>query len=230
MGIEMDKPPREMSLSELTDRCANEIQRFRQREPHDDQYCLEIFRRALLQRNEQAWALLYQRFGSIVLSWIRRHSDREAACRLNSEEDYVALTFERFWKTSVSSNQRLEFDNLGGALKYLHSCVNGAIVDALRGQLKETILPESGFEEPVAPEDETNSDVWEAVKSLLPNERERQLAYLLYYCGLKPREIVQRFPQEFSNVQVIFRLTRNILDRLKRKKDRLRWLLGDEEL
>jgi hypothetical protein len=38
------------------------------------------------------------------------------------------------------------------------------------------------------------------------------------------------FPDEFSDAQEVFRLTRNILDRLKRNKDRLRWLLGDEEL
>ncbi|HLX39512.1 MAG TPA: hypothetical protein VKR42_03230, partial [Ktedonobacteraceae bacterium] len=178
--------------------------------------------------NEQAWELLYDRFSTTVVMWIRRHADREAACRLNSEEDYVALAFQRFWKTSVSSNQKLEFDNLASALAYLRSCVNGAIVDALRGQLKEAILPESGFEEPVAPEDETHSEIWEAVQSLLPNQRERRLAYLLYYCGLKPRQIVQLCPGVFRNEQEIFRLTRNIHDRLKRNRGRLSYLLGLE--
>ncbi len=54
--------------------------------------------------------------------------------------------------------------------------------------------------------------------------------YLLYYCGLKPREIVLRCPQEFDDVKEIYRLNHNIIERLRRNQDRLRQLLGDEEV
>ncbi|GAC1379251.1 MAG: hypothetical protein NVSMB33_04340 [Ktedonobacteraceae bacterium] len=71
--------------------------------------------------------------------------------------------------------------------------------------------------------------LWHSIDSLLPEERERRLAYLLYYCGLKPREIVIRCPQEFADVKEIYRLNHNIIDRLQRSQERLRWLLGDGE-
>src|SRR5712691_7521555 len=97
MGVEMDKPAHDMTLPELADQCESEINKYSRKEPHDDQYCLEIFRRAMLQGNAQAWELLMYRFHSTVLGWVRRHPNKEAAIRLDREENYVALAFERFW-------------------------------------------------------------------------------------------------------------------------------------
>ena len=225
MGIEMDKPPRSMSLPELTNRCTNEIQKYNQREPHNDQCCLEIFRRALLQQDSRAWSVLTERFHGIVLSWVRRHPQREAVRDIDSEENFVALTFERFWRVTVR-NKTLEFTTLAGALVFLRACVNSVIIDTLRSQ-KEIPIPEN-FER-VAPEPDESNQRWEVIKGFIPNAREQRLAYLLYYCGLKPRQIVQLLPREFNDVHEIFRLTRNIIDRLRRNKDRLRWLLGDGE-
>ena len=225
MGIEMDKPPRSMSLSELTSRCMSEIQKYNQREPHNDQCCLEIFRRALLQQDSRAWSVLTERFHGIVLSWVRRHPQREAVRDIDSEENFVALTFERFWRVTVR-NKTLEFTTLAGALAFLRACVNSVIIDTLRSQ-KEIPIPEN-FER-VAPEPDESNQRWEVIKGFIPNAREQRLAYLLYYCGLKPRQIVQLLPREFNDVHEIFRLTRNIIDRLRRNKDRLRWLLGDGE-
>ena len=231
MGIDMGKPAREMTLAQLADRCVSEIGKYSRKEPHDDQYCLEIFRRAMLEGDSDAWEVLHQRFSSILLGWVRRHPQREAAYRCDNENNYVDRAFRRLWTRTVR-NKSLEFNTLAGALRFLHTCLNSDIIDTLRAQLRpeEVPWPEPGFpEEPVAEDPENPNERWEAIKSVLPNQREQKLAYLLYYCGLKPRQIVQFLPGEFSDVQEIFRLTRNILDRLKRNKDRLRWLLGDEE-
>jgi hypothetical protein len=51
------------------------------------------------------------------------------------------------------------------------------------------------------------------------------VAYLLIHCGLGPREIVHLYPQEFSEVEEIYRLRRNIFERVLRNVDRLP--LGD---
>jgi hypothetical protein len=63
---------------------------------------------------------------------------------------------------------------------------------------------------------------------MLPDEREKRLAYLLYHCGLKPREIVLRCSPEFPDVQEIYRLNSNIVERLRRNCDRLRHILGGD--
>jgi hypothetical protein len=229
MGIEMDKPARDMSLVELQGRCWSEIEKFNRKEANDERYCLEIFHRALVLRNEQAWDMLSRRFSGTILGWLRRHPYRETAYRLHNEADYVALTIERLWMVTVR-NQSLEFQSLAGALKFMRASLNCVIIDAMRGQTKEMAIPETGFDEPVAPDPDDGSELWEIIKSMVPGEREKRLAYLLFHCNLKPRQVVQFCPQEFSDVREIFRMKRNILDRLQRRKDILRRLLDDDNL
>jgi hypothetical protein len=115
----------------------------------------------------------------------------------------------------------------------LHATLNGIVTDTLRSHLrsKEVPLPEPGFaEEPMAEESSDGATLWESIQSFLPDERERRIAYLLYYCGLKPREIVTRCSKEFDDVKEVYRLSHNVVERLRRNRDRLRWLLDDEEV
>ncbi len=231
MGIKMDKPPHEMSLSELSDRCASEISKYSHKEAYDDRYCLEIFHRALIQHDADAWEVVQRRFGPTVASWVRRHPNREAAYRHESEENYVAISFARLWVASVN-NPRLEFTSLAAALRFLHTCLNTAILDTFRTYARPNSipLPEPGFpEEPMSEDPDDGNEFWEAIMSMLPNGREQRLAYLLIQCGLKPREILRRCPKEFSSEQEIYRLTRNVMERLIRNKERLRWLISDGE-
>ena len=125
-------------------------------------------------------------------------------------------------------DQRLEFATLNAALSYLHATLNGIVTDTLRSRLrsKEVPLPEPGFaEEPI-----DGHVLWDSIQSFLPDERERRIAYLLYYCGLKPREIVTRCSKEFDDVKEVYRLSHNVVEWLRRNRDRLRWLLDDEEV
>ncbi len=64
---------------------------------------------------------------------------------------------------------------------------------------------------------------------MIPDERECRLAYLLYVSGLKAREIVRLVPDEFNDKQEVYRLTRNITERLFRHRDTIRWRLGNGE-
>src|SRR6266516_1194292 len=128
MGIEMDKPLRDMNLAALSDRCVSEIGKYSRKEPHDDQYCLEIFRRAMLDGDERAWEILHERFSGILLNWVRIHPNREAAYRCDDEKSYVDRAFRRLWMRS-RRNQALEFNTLAGALCFLRMCLNSDIVD-----------------------------------------------------------------------------------------------------
>jgi hypothetical protein len=231
MDIKMDRNPKDMSLSELSDRCKSEMNNYSRGEAHDDQYCLEIFHRAMLQGDSSAWELLHQHFKSTMLRWLRSHPNRDAARRLESEENYIVQAFERFWNSTVH-NQQLEFSTLAAALRYLHASLNGAILDTLRAysRAKEEPLPEPGFPgEPMAEDSDDGRDLWQIIQRMLSDKHEQRLAFLLFHCGLKPREIVHHFPQEFRDAQEIYRLHSQIIDRLQRNRDRLRWLLGDEQ-
>ena len=92
----MDEALNLMSLSLLADRCANELKRHRRKEPADDRFCLEIFHRAIVQRMDQAWSVLQQRFSEIVRIWLHSHPSSDVALLRDTEENYVAQTFSRF--------------------------------------------------------------------------------------------------------------------------------------
>ena len=125
--------------------------------------------------------------------------------KLDSEENYIALTFGQFWQ-STTLNKRIEFRTLAAALQYLHASLHGTIIDTLRAYArpKEVSLPdleetvETGWEDQY-----TSLEVWEVLQSLLPGPREQRLTRLLYYCGLKPREIVRFCPEEWNDVHDI---------------------------
>ncbi len=237
MGIEMEELPSDMSLSILAQRCKSEINKHHRGEPSDDRYCLEIFRRAMSQRDHYAWDVLQQNFSELVMGWMHRHPYHEAACRIEREENYVARAFARFWRATVN-NPQLEFVSLAAALRFLYASLNGAIIDELRASRpKEVSLDAAASDESrtfsrqrelVTPEPDDDGEVWQIIESMLPNERERRAAFLLYYCNLKPRDIVRYCVDEFDNVQEIYRLRRNILQRLQRNRDRFRWLRGDD--
>jgi DNA-directed RNA polymerase specialized sigma24 family protein len=147
------------------------------------------------------------------------------AYRLESEENYVAQTFERFWQ-ATAFNQKVEFSTLAAALHYLRTSLNGAILDTLRAyaRLREVSLPEPGEPgEPLVEGSIESSEVWDILHKFLANPREQRLAYLLFYCGLMPKQIVRFCPQEWSDVQEIYRLRCKIIERLLRNVDQLRW-------
>ena len=57
--------------------------------------------------------------------------------------------------------------------------------------------------EPLAEERDDSHDLWEVIQSLIPDERELRVAYLIFHCGLKPSEIVHFCSEEFCGVKEI---------------------------
>ena len=223
----MDEPINRLNLSRLADRCSLELVKRRRKEAADDSYCLEIFRRAILERDDEAWSILQGCFSENVRIWIRSHANSNLALLRDSEENYVAQTFSRFWV--AVHEQHSEFRTLNGALSYLHATLDGIFRDMMRSyrRSQEVPLPEQDSpEEPAAEQPDDDLDVWNTLLGLLNNERERRVVQLLYYHGLTPKKIVKHFPQEFSNEKEIYRVNYNIVERLQRKREQLRWLFS----
>jgi len=217
-----------LSVSKLVEQCRREVQAYRYEEPCEEAYSLELLRRALVQGDQDAWAGVQHCLSELVRDWLYGHPRREAALRWQSEETYVAQTFERFWQATTVT-QRLAFSRLAAALQYLRASLNGAILDTLRAYSRPR---EVSLAEPAEPnvEDQTDSnEVWEILQKILPSEREQRLAYLLYHCGLKPREIVRFFPQEWTDVREISRLRRTILEWLLHNANQFRWQFNLQE-
>jgi hypothetical protein len=184
---------------------------------------LELLRRAIAHSDQDAWTGFQQCLEETVLTWLHEHPSREAACRGLCEKHVVVQAFERFRRAAVQA--QMAFETLAGILVYLQASLNGVILDTLRtlSRPREVSMLVPGLAGEPRMEDQMDSnEIWEVLQTLLPSARERRLAYLLYHCGLGPREILHCFPQEWSDVQEIYRLRRNILERLLRYADSMR--------
>src|SRR5690349_8573352 len=120
-----------MSVPALREGCLRELQKYKRGELSNDQYSLELFNRALKQRNSLAWEAIQQCFNQSMSLWMHNHPLRELACRFDSEVNYVAQGFARFWQTAAR-NQDIVFQAPGAALKYRRASLHTVIIDTLR--------------------------------------------------------------------------------------------------
>ena len=181
---------------------------------------LQLLRRAIAHGDQDAWATFQQCLEETLLTWLHVHPSREAACRGLCEKDLVVQAFERFRQAAVQA--QMAFETLAGLLVYLRAHLHGVILERLRtlSQPNEVSRLVPGLAGEPRKEDQMDSnEIWEALQTLLLSAHERRLAYLLYHCGLGPQEIVQVCPQEWSDVQEIYRLRRIIVEQLLRHAD-----------
>ena len=217
-----------LSPAALGAECLRELGTYRRGEPCNETYGLELLRRATVHGDPESWAWVHHCLSEMVRGWLHRHPGKEAACNLDSEENFVTQAFEHFWQATTLS-QTVEFSRLAAALQYLRASLNGAILDTIRtySRPREVSLLESG--EPQGEDHTDSTEVWDILQTMLPNRHEQRLAYLLFHCGLKPREIIRFCPQEFRDVHEIYCLRRNIMERLLRNEHQLPWRLTPVE-
>ena len=231
MAIQMDDALEGLPLAMLLEQSIRELHQYRGKVLTEAIYTVELVRRALVEQSDEAWAAFQQCFTEPIRAWLHSHPYSDVALRRDTEENYIAQTFARFW--CAIRAQHMQFSTLSSALNYLHATLNGLLTDTLRSHLRQRtrevpLLQPGHPEEPAVVEQLENELLWEGCQRLLVNEREKRLFFLLYACGLKPREVVSRCPQEFNDVKEIYRLNTNIIDRLRRNRDRLYYLVeGD---
>jgi hypothetical protein len=213
--------PSTMSIGDLADQCMNEINRYHTGVLLSERYSAELLFRAILQGDQDAWKAVQQCFSETVRGWLNRHPNREAACRLESEETLITQAFARFHQAAVL--QQVAFDRLPSVLQYLRVYLNSTLLDALRTSSRSqvTLLPKRKPCNSMM--STTGSEVWEMLEKMLLDNRERRLAYLLFHCGLRPKDIVHSFQEELYDVHEISLLRCAIIERLLEHVDQHLW-------
>lgn len=211
-----------MSLVELTGRCRDETEKFLRREGSHDAYCHEIFRRAICDRDGLAWDAVFTQYQGMVLSWIRRHP---VSASMHEDDAYwVNRTFERFW-TAVGPERFGDFPGMAALLRYLKLCGHSVLLDEVRarGPAHSDVLDERVAESLETPDvadtaigQLAGGDLWEAIVAEMQDEAERRAAYLCFVLDLKPRAVWERHPELYATVDDVYRIKRNLLDRLRR--------------
>jgi hypothetical protein len=165
---------------------------------------LELLRRAGTHHDLEAWAAFQQGLERTVLTWLHAHPGRKTVCRVQSERHVVAQAFEQVRQAVVDPGlvqRHVTFETLPEALLYLRASLHGAILEMQRASSRPPAGSPLLSEAPSVPDQTTSSELWEIVQTILPNEREQRLAYLLFHCGLSPREIVRCCQQEWNDVE-----------------------------
>jgi RNA polymerase sigma factor (sigma-70 family) len=218
----------QLALATVAQRCGEESARFSQGQPHDDSFCYELFRRAIVEQVGEAWERVVQQYRGLVRDWIWQHS---FAASIDDHDDLVTRAFERFW-AAVPGHRFDEFPRLAGLLRYLKLCVFHALIDEVRAQRtwqSHRAPSEQGDEvEGRRVDDEVLDEagrtaLWQTIETVLPDQAERLVIYLSCVIGLKPREIARRHGAVFPSVEEVYRRKRLAMERLRRD-DRLRSL------
>jgi RNA polymerase sigma factor (sigma-70 family) len=206
----------ELTIADLSLRCREESARYLRHEPHNDRFCFELFRRAVVERDEAAWAAVYNHYSAVVRRWVGNVPD--------AQDDGVAGAFERFWR-AITPAKFERFSSLPAILQYLKMCVHTAELD--RRRAARAVTPEQRLAEgqdfPARdnPQETAIQTVdarafWALVQQILEDGRERRVIYLSYVLGMTPRVICERYNAAFPDIQEVYRLKRNALERLKR--------------
>ena len=215
-----------LSVNELARCCAEETNKFLRQNVSNDRYCLELFRRAIVKRDEDAWACVYQQYAPLVLTWVTQHQSAAALLGQDGSGPLVNAAFAKFSQALTPAKMQ-NFDSLAAILKYLKMCVHSVVADEVRArqarQYEETL--ELIEHEPAAddPADDVVSSIsaqslWQVIQEELSNEDERILIYLAYVQGMKPSEISSQHRRLFPTVDDVYRIKRNVLERLRRNR------------
>lgn len=216
---------RELPLLELAHRCREETNRFLRGEDRDDSFCFQIFERAVVQRDSDAWEAIVVQYRGIVLAYVAQHT---AAAMLRESEDYwVNRAFQRFW-SAIGADRFGQFPDLPALLRYLKLCVHSVVLDELRARRAGSLtsLDEVPDSVPSSSDAEHNvlgklagEHLWAAIQRELRDEAEERVIFLSFARDMKPAEIVERHPELFASVADVYRIKRNVIERLRRSAE-----------
>lgn len=214
--------PRQMDLTSLARRAQTEGRRFYNHEEYDARFAYELFRRALVERDELAWTFLFEHYAPLVEHWVRR----TGAFTVSGETSdfFVSEAFTRFWK-AIPAERFDAFPNLAALLNYLRRCASCVVIDAARSQAYADLLPEEAVnwnDQRMAHADEEatervgREEFWQLIEAQLTSETERLVVRCSYQLGMKPGDIYERWQNLFSDVHEIYAIKRVVLNRLRR--------------
>jgi DNA-directed RNA polymerase specialized sigma24 family protein len=216
------RKPRLLDVDRLADECADQTTRFFNRADHDTGYCYELFRRAFVDRNDYSWERIFQIYRPLVANWVSRHNGLRAAG--DTVDFFINSAFDRIW-SAVDADKFSQFQDLASILRYFQLCVHSVIVDhARRNQIKTLDLeiwanqppPNSPLIEQHVTDELERLRLWDMIVGLMRSEKEIIVLRYSYVYDFKPSEIYAAYPDEYESLDEVYRVKRNLLNRLRR--------------
>lgn len=203
-----------LTIDELASQCREESGRSGRGPTSEFSSCWELFRRAVVENDQQAWQALYVQYRRLVGKWARG-ADLEL-------DDLVTEAFARFWQGVRGHDFAVRFPTMKEVMGYLKPCAHTLAIDAARRRERQKRIWEKLVAK-ASPTDCTPEDV--ALERIFSQELRTYLhsqmrdedegAVFEAYCkGLTPREIVEQYPDRFTGADHVYRIRERIVSRL----------------
>ncbi|MEM8535080.1 MAG: hypothetical protein AAGF95_29860 [Chloroflexota bacterium] len=174
---------------------------------------IEVFHKAF-SGDENAWATIQTHYACLVNYWIgsQQYADTEEV----AQEAWIA-----FYRYAPQRPHLLQSNSTARVLAYLRSCVKTALIAAHRREKRYTMIAQRmqvHLTMPVTHIDHIviqRMTISERVQQILVSDDERFIFHLRFVCGMKPQEIVTAYPDRFPHIQLIYRLTTQIIRHLR---------------
>src|SRR5262245_42553070 len=153
----------------------------------------ELFRRAIVERDDDAWAESAAHYRRLMLSWARDSSARMAVAE--SYEDLADHALGRAWM-ALSPTRFANFPSLGAVLAYLRTCVTAVVIDCARAEAaRERMIGKLEVGDAASPEalvlgNLDRAELWRIVGGLIAGDQERVVVVESYLFALPPRTIL----------------------------------------
>jgi len=179
----------------------------------------ELFRRAIVERDEQAWIESATRYRPLLAAWASRCS--ASAALTESYDDLADQAFARAW-SALSPERFASFPTLAALLAYMRACVTTTVIDHARSPVSRERIEQSIQAEEVATPEQLIMDqfqrqeIWRLAEAAIASEQERVVLRETFVYDLPPRAILRRHPDLFADAHTIYITKRNLFDRLQR--------------
>jgi DNA-directed RNA polymerase specialized sigma24 family protein len=194
------------------------------REPAlSDAVCYELFRRAIEQRDPDAWADIAHQYRGLLAAWAAQSSARGL---IDEQPDDIAdQAFARAWG-ALSAARFSTFPHIASLLAYLRACVRATVIDHAREQAAQQRAAqslESAFvsatPEQAVLEDLDRTEIWRLIMRMTGNLQEQIIVRESLVYALPPRAIQARHPEMFADVVEVYRVKRNLINRFQRNRE-----------
>lgn len=194
----------------LIARCAEQNRLFYQRQAHEERFCLELFRRAIVKREDAAWTAIVTQYRPQVERWILRMGSVDEP----TLDELAADAIMRFWR-AYTPNDLLRARSLSDVLGYWRDCARSAMLDRQRRQRREALPLDDldGFSLTSEPTDrwenrlahrEMQLEVWRLVLEHCQDEGDVLLTRRVFVEGCKPREVFAQMPRLFARQEDVY--------------------------
>lgn len=201
-------------------------------------WCYELFRRALVLNEPEAWIAIQAQFGRMVFAWVKR-SLHEVERLV--EEELAQFAWAQFWRY-CGGTRFAGFPSTGHLLGFLHKCAITAVLNYRRTQNREAkamalviaaarTAPELRDPATIALSNLATAEQLQRIRAWLEQHAspdERAIFQYSFEAGLQPKEIVAHDGERFPDLEKVRSIKENLLKRLRRDLGNTRTTDADE--